>query len=558
MGTRTAARCSFPFLATALAIALLLAPPSAAQSDVIAPRVTSGVLPPPGAWAQQPVAPGPAPTSVTGTFGWDAVMGRYLLFGGAAANDLWTFDPATDAWQLITPSGTPPGVLLGNRYAAWDPVGRRFIVVVVTPYNGGQNYTDVATYDVATNSWSTYRATGGPIDVFSAAVVWDTLAHRLLLFGGCYGVEGCRTSGDIWSYDPATHSWAYLPPNGPAPAPRYSPSAAFDTNDNRLLVFGGGYSTGFVSGDYNDVWSWDSLSHTWTELTVTNAGGGPLPATRQSASAVWDPVHRQLLVFGGLDFTWGVGFTVLDDLWALRPASHAWAQLTHTAPRPPATERGAAVWDPTTASMRLLTADPSVPPLAAALWTYRPAAPQPGGASFTLQTATATGGTRLSWQTGDSQSGYRVMRRTATTTTVVGSTLAASATTITDPAPPPGACYQLATMGGYTILAASPLLCTFTTAPTQAGDPRNLSISVDPSNRWTLRWDAPAVPGPGFTGYAIVRLDNSAIIYPGLQTEFTSDPWPDPSCWYVLARYGPTGSGRSPTVCAVPSAAFPP
>jgi hypothetical protein len=440
----------------------------------------------------------------------------------------------------VVANGTAPNVSRAQRNVAWDPVAGRFYAI--DSYGAT---TDVDTYDAGTNTWSTVHTVGGPRVVSAAAVVWDTFAHRLLVFGGCYGSDICSLANAFWSYDPASQSWQLLAPNGPVPPALDGQVAVWDPNDHALLL----------TGASTDTWSWDSLTHVWTKLSLTNAHGGALPV-RYWPSAVWDPVDRELLVFGGARFDTGHGFTPLDELWALHPDTRSWAQLPQADPHPPAnafneyTFVDAATWDPTASAMRLLTPDPASSTPATALWSYAPLPPLAGGTSFALRTS-ATSAT-LSWQTGDSQSGYHVVRRIGSST-LVGPLLPAAATSATDAAPGPApACYQLATMGGTAVVAASALLCGTSGRTPSPGDPQDLSISVDPTNRVSLRWDPPASPGPSFTGYTVLRADIVSVTLVGTTTHFTSDPITTPTCWFVRAYRGSTMAGQTPLICAAP------
>jgi hypothetical protein len=536
----------------AIASALLLGVQAAPSASASRPHLSpSSVQPPAGSWVQQPVVGPTAPPTTygisMGVFGYDSVTGHYLFMGGPNGTDLWSFDPAANTWQAITPIGAPPALFFAGNHVAWDPVGRRFIAVIFIVDELSPPSTHVSTYDVATNTWSTVLATSGPTALAGQGVVWDTFAHRLLVFGGCYGVDSCTATNALWSYDPASTAWTLISSSGPSP--RTDATTVWDSTDNQLLVFGGRTASQLVMSDLNDTWSWDSLTQSWAQLAVTNAAGGALPQTRSGASGVWDPVHRQLLVFGGSHLDFGVSDNDLDELWALRPAAHAWARLPDGPPTPPASSYDAAVWDPTLASMRLLTPNAASPP-PTSMWAYQPAAPVPGGRSFTLQLA--TDGVHLSWQTGDDQSGYRVVRQTGSATTIVGSTLPADATSAIDPGPPALACYRLATMGGSAILVTSPQLCTLTLVAPAPGDPRNLSISVNDLGQIVLSWSAPVTPAPGFTGYVVARADSNYLAFPGTATSYTTDSAMTRStCWSVQARSKSVITGRSSVVCAL-------
>ena len=45
--------------------------------------------------------------------------------------------------------------------------------------------------------------------------------------------------------------------------------------------------------------------------------------TRDSHTAVWDPINSQMIVFGGIQ---GCGCGALNDLWFYKPSTNAWTQ----------------------------------------------------------------------------------------------------------------------------------------------------------------------------------------------------------------------------------------
>jgi hypothetical protein len=113
--------------------------------------------------------------------------------------------------------------------------------------------------------------------------------------------------------------WTPLTPAGAAPTPRADASAAMDTVNHRMIVFGGLSN----SGALNDTWI----------LKNTNAQGGP-PAWTQLATVaapppdyysvgMYDPGSNRMIVFGGDSGT---------DVWVLTNANglggaSSWIQL---------------------------------------------------------------------------------------------------------------------------------------------------------------------------------------------------------------------------------------
>ena len=148
---------------------------------------------------------------------------------------------------------------------------------------------------------------------FAPCGALDPEARRLVVFGG-RSEAGITHFGDAWALDLTTHEghgrWEQAAGAGaneaPAPPPTRSCAAAWDSDGDRLLVFGGWNGTTMRNG----VWALDVDASTWTQLCdATSCGTAPSP--RRAAAAGYDPVRDQLVVFGGLDGTYR------NDVWTL-------------------------------------------------------------------------------------------------------------------------------------------------------------------------------------------------------------------------------------------------
>ena len=68
------------------------------------------------------------------------------------------------------------------------------------------------------------------------------------------------------AYCTAAQNWTDITPCiGAAPPARAFASAVFDTQERRMIVFGGESA----SGRLNDVWAFDTGAGTWTELLAS-------------------------------------------------------------------------------------------------------------------------------------------------------------------------------------------------------------------------------------------------------------------------------------------------
>jgi len=182
--------------------------------------------------------------------------------------------------------------------------------------------------------------------------IWDAPGDRMLVFGG-----GGR-SGDVWSYQASSGRWTQLAARAPARIGLPGQSVTWDPVRAQFLLYGG-----LGQGEGGDLWSYRPDSSTWVDLSP----GGARPAGRAFHSAVWDPTRDQMLVFAGL----GSGFDPLNDLWAYRPATNAWFELTPPRPRPLPVFYHIAVWSPAGQQMLVFGgADPLSGRLVDELWSF--------------------------------------------------------------------------------------------------------------------------------------------------------------------------------------------
>jgi hypothetical protein len=163
-----------------------------------------------------------------------------------------------------------------------------------------------------TPAW-TYLGTAPGYRAF-LTMIYDPVRDRLVTYGG---LNNTPTS-EIATFP--------LKPGGPwqvttlvnSPPPRYGHSAIYDPIRDRMLVFGGAISS---SVDANDTWalSFSGPSMTWSRVVTDTA-----PPPRSFHTAVYDPAHDRMIVFGGTanDYPYG-------SVWALSlGANPAWTQLS--------------------------------------------------------------------------------------------------------------------------------------------------------------------------------------------------------------------------------------
>jgi N-acetylneuraminic acid mutarotase len=371
---------------------------------------------------------------------WDPTNNQMLMFGGHmhesnSLNDLWAYRPASNTWTLLAPVGAMPPTRYGHT-TVWDPTNNQMLVFGgATRLAGTITYlNDLWAYQPGSNTWTQLNPTGTlPAVRQYHMAVWDAAGNRMLVYAGS---NSSQSFGDLWAYSPGTNAWAQLPTIG---FPNRGPGAvaAWDTVNNQLLVFGG---SNFSSGSfyYNELWAYRPATASWVSL----APSGPLPPGRMYATAVWDSAHDQMLLFGGS------ASTNLNDLWAYRPHTNAWVQLTASGTLPAVRWLHAAAWD--TANGQMLVFGGRSGGDFNDLWGYEPAPVPPtptptATATPTLSpTATATV-TRTPTPTATATSSATA---TATPSPTATTTATSTATPSATPYPRPGVGVGVTPAGG--------------------------------------------------------------------------------------------------------------
>jgi hypothetical protein len=180
--------------------------------------------------------------------------------------------------------------------------------------------------------WS--NASARPPARYGHSAVLDLAHNQMLVFGGNDGYD--LYMNDVWALSlTGSPVWTQLAPAGTPPDRRASHSAVFDPVRKRMLVFGGISDQGPLSDvcvlEFAEGLAWDRLSP---------LGSGP--SARSMHSAIYDPARDRVLVFGGLD-----GDGPRHDVWALTlSGTPAWTELAPSGTPPGDRFLHSAVYDP--------------------------------------------------------------------------------------------------------------------------------------------------------------------------------------------------------------------
>ncbi len=203
----------------------------------------------------------------------------------------------------------------------------------------------VVTY-AAAQTWIQLSPTQGPPAARTLHTsVYRSSSNRLIVFGGDDSLEvGEKLLNDLWVLEEAdattaSPSWTQLSTES-GPSARSSHTAVYDTNTNRMIVFGGSVGVGSTGSPLlvNEVWVLENADAAeednppkWTKLSPADG-----PSGRAAHTAVYDPSNNRMIVFGG---NVGVGSTgsalLTNEVWVLENANRTeegnppkWTKLT--------------------------------------------------------------------------------------------------------------------------------------------------------------------------------------------------------------------------------------
>jgi galactose oxidase-like protein len=299
--------------------------------------LASANVTPPAAlqWVQvQTTAPptgGPAPRTHHGAI-YDPVGQRMLVFGGRNQNgpldDTWSLDLKTAQWTEIKSDPRPPARF--GLTAIYDAPRHR--MVIFSGQKSGGFLNDVWALDLDQNRWSEIqpKTAAAPPVRYGSAAIYDDRRDRLVMFAG-FTDQG--RFDDTWAFDLKGEQWIALSPSGTRPVRRCLHTATYDPLGDRMIIY-----AGQMTGNLEDTWAFDLEKNTWTEIKNT-----PIPPGRFFSALVYQPENRRGVLFGGQNSKLGT----LDDTWALNLGSDQWEELKPAgAVTPPARNGHTAVYDP--------------------------------------------------------------------------------------------------------------------------------------------------------------------------------------------------------------------
>jgi len=304
------------FLALAAAVIAILV-----VAVLIAPRLSHGVPnpfngPQPGncTAVAGPAGAGPQPARVSAAMAYDPDTKQVVLFGGmvpgssgSALADTWVWDGKIWSQRVVS---VHPDVR-EEAAMAYDAIHHRLVLFGGIDTDGTP-YNDTWTWDGA--AWHPETPTINPPARNLASIAYDDALGKIVMFGGRNPiVGGSATLHDTWTWDGSNWTQIFT---ATVPSKRGSAVMDYDAKTRQLIMFGGdtGNST-------NETWAFDGTN--WSQLKFQ--AGAAVPRAREATVMARDDAAGTLVLFGGAELLDNGTATSGNDTWAWD--GQAWTEL---------------------------------------------------------------------------------------------------------------------------------------------------------------------------------------------------------------------------------------
>jgi hypothetical protein len=258
-----------------------------------------------GTWALQHPATSPSARDQL-QLGYDNTNGWVVLFGGVssggAQSDTWNYTHGH--WTLRSPTTSPSATHGG---AMVNDSSDGYLLLIGGQLGAGAKISG-AEWSFVNGSWTKLGPATPPPSRYGAAIAFDSVLGKAVLFGGVGVAAGTKYLNDTWAY--RGDVWIHVPTV--VPAGNFAGMMTYDEADGYVLYFGGAVIHGnFLLSAYSATWTY-AHGH-WTQLHPAVS-----PAPRAGGVMAYDPADGYVVLFGGQssnDSILGDSWTYLAGKW---------------------------------------------------------------------------------------------------------------------------------------------------------------------------------------------------------------------------------------------------
>ncbi|MCZ6806081.1 MAG: hypothetical protein O7F08_03950 [Deltaproteobacteria bacterium] len=245
-----------------------------------------------------------------------------ILFGGFSRgtrfNDTWRFDLATESWTELTTQGATPARRCLHASAFIESRGELVVYggIAGSGTRASDFFDDTHVLDLATGLWTRLEG-DGPSAREGAVMVYSRTFDAVFLWGG-KAFDHYPT--ELWRFDVVERVWSQTATTGDTPTGREDPTYFWDAGRDRLTVFSG-RNDNDRAVLFDDGYELDLVAADWARVDAD-----VMPPARWRASAAVDPASNRGYMFGGWrDFG---GRDAFNDTWSYDLESRTWTRVT--------------------------------------------------------------------------------------------------------------------------------------------------------------------------------------------------------------------------------------
>lgn len=259
--------------------------------------------------------------------------------GAGTANQTYTFTVSGTSQTGWNNMSQP--AFLASRYGASAVFTGTEIIVWGGCDSAGVCYDNGGKYNPYTDTWTAISTTNAPAARQEHTAIYATTSNVMVVWGGKSAAGTALNTGAI--YNPTADTWTTINmPVGTSPVARWGHSSVYDSDHNRVLIWGGIGTAGLLTSGIGWALAVDSTSGgTWVSL---NDATSNRPAARFLHTAVFE--DSKMIVFGGCgsvgsagnagesctagnDLDSGAIYNVNDSSWTIMATGPA-ARFGHT------------------------------------------------------------------------------------------------------------------------------------------------------------------------------------------------------------------------------------